>query len=328
MRKNVLRTGVLAVIGVLAMTGVAAAIVLRAGSLEVVGEGGFTPTTLPKHETAPITLHGEGKIGTTDGSLPPILNTLTVWFDKHGAVVTKGLPYCTKGKLAATTTATARKVCAGSIVGEGHGTALIAFPEQRPFKASSPITLFNAAPHDGNPTVLAHAYLSVPAPTTYIVPIEIQKVQQRPVRVPHRSAHPEDRRRRRDPARREPDDRQKMVLQGAAAELRERQLPERQAAGESRNRIHRLDETEWGHPQTLSGVRLRRRTGSPPRSRWSSCSPAPPPPSRSPPRSATSRSRATAEFEPRAFPAHGALPATLGERRADQLRRTAPSPRR
>jgi hypothetical protein len=180
MRKNVLRTAVLGVVGLLAMSGAAAAIVLRAGPLEVIGEGGFTPTTLPKHGTAPITLHGEGRIGTTDGSLPPILKTLVVWFDKHGAVVTKGLPYCTQGKLAATTTATARKVCAGSIVGEGHGTALIAFPEQRPFKASSPITLFNAAPHNGNPTVLAHAYLSVPAPTTYIVPVEIQKVSAGP----------------------------------------------------------------------------------------------------------------------------------------------------
>lgn len=176
MRKNVLRTAILTVVALLAMSGVALAIVLREGSLEVIGEGGFTPTTLPRHETAPITLHGEGRIGTTDGSLPPILQTLTVWFDKHGAVVTKGLPYCTKGKLAATTTAVARKVCAGSIVGEGSGTALIAFPEQRPFKASSPITLFNGPPHGRNPTVLAHAYLSVPAPTTYIVPIEIQKV--------------------------------------------------------------------------------------------------------------------------------------------------------
>jgi hypothetical protein len=180
MRKNVLRTAVLTVVAVLAMGGVALAIVLREGPLQVEAEGGFTPTTLPKHKTAPITLHGEGKIGTTDGSLPPILKKLTIWFDKHGAVVTKGLPYCTKGKLAATTSATARRVCAGSIVGEGSGTALIAFPEQRPFKATSPITIFNAAPHNGNPTVLAHAYLSVPAPTTYIVPVEIQKVSNGP----------------------------------------------------------------------------------------------------------------------------------------------------
>ena len=180
MRKNVLRVAILTGIALLMMSGAALAIVLHEGTLEVVGEGGFSPTSLPKRETAPITLHGEGRIGTTDGSLPPILKKLTVWFDKHGAVVTKGLPYCTKGKLAATTTATARKVCAGSIVGEGTGTALIAFPEQPPFKASSPITIFNGPPHDGNPTVLAHAYLSVPAPTTYIVPVEIQKVNDGP----------------------------------------------------------------------------------------------------------------------------------------------------
>lgn len=180
MRKNVLRIAILTVAAVLTMGGIAAAIVLRAGTIVVTAEGGFTPTALPRHETAPITLHGEGRIGTSDGSLPKILRTLTVWYDKHGAVVTKGLPYCTKGKLEATTSATARRVCAGSIVGEGHGTALIAFPEQRPFKASSPITIFNAAPHDGNPTVLAHAYLSVPAPTTYIVPVEIQKVHAGP----------------------------------------------------------------------------------------------------------------------------------------------------
>jgi hypothetical protein len=181
MRKNVLRTAILTVIALLLMGGVAlATIVLRAGPVEVVAEGGFTPTTLPKHETAAITLHGEGHIGATDGGLPPILKTLIVWYDKHGAVVTKGLPYCTKGKLMATTSVTARRVCAGSIVGEGSGTALIAFPEQRPFKASSPITIFNAAPHNGNPTVLAHAYLSVPAPTTYIVPVEIQKVHAGP----------------------------------------------------------------------------------------------------------------------------------------------------
>ena len=253
MRKNVLRTIVLTTVGLLAMGGAAAAIVLRAGPVEVIGEGGFTPTALPKHETAPITLHGEGKIGTTDGSLPPILKTLTVWFDKHGAVVTKGLPYCTEGKLAATTSATARKVCAGSIVGEGHGTALIAFPEQRPFKASSPITLFNAAPHHGNPTVLAHAYLSVPGADHLHRPGRNPEGPRRPVRLPHRSEDPEDRRRRRDPARREPDDRQKMELQGPATELRQRQLPERQAAGESRNRIHRLDQTERHHPQTMQG---------------------------------------------------------------------------
>ena len=149
-------------------------------------------------------IHGEGSIGTTDGSLPPILEKLIVWFDKHGEVVTKGLPLLHEGQAGGDHLEDRAQGLRGIDRRRGAAArALIAFPEQRPFKASSPITIFNAPPHNGNPTVLAHAYLSVPAPTTYIVPVEIQKDQQRAVRVPHRSEDPADRGRLRDPARRQ-----------------------------------------------------------------------------------------------------------------------------
>lgn len=154
----------------------AAAIVLRAGNLVVTTDGGFTPTTLPKKGYAPIKLHGFGNIATEDGSPPPVLDTVTIWFDKHGEVETRGLPTCTPGKLAATTVSQARKLCPGAIVGKGVGKAVVIFPEQPPIPASSPITLFNAKPKGRNPVVLAHAHLTVPAPTTFVVPIEIQRV--------------------------------------------------------------------------------------------------------------------------------------------------------
>jgi hypothetical protein len=79
------------------------------------------------------------------------------------------------GKLAATTaTVEARRFCPNAIVGEGEGSAIIQFPESAPIQASSPITLFSGPRRHGDPTILAHAYLSVPAPTTYIVPILIE----------------------------------------------------------------------------------------------------------------------------------------------------------
>jgi hypothetical protein len=133
---------------------------------------------LPRHENAPITLHGGGKLSTANGELPPILKTLTILFDRHGSVVTTGLARCTKAKLAATTTAQARRNCPEAIVGEGAGTAIVKFPEQGPIKATSPLTLFNGPPKDGNPTVLAHAYLSVPSPTAYIVEVVIERIHQ------------------------------------------------------------------------------------------------------------------------------------------------------
>ena len=46
--------------------------------LIVDAEGGFAPKALPKHENAPITLHGGGKISTASGALPPILKTITI----------------------------------------------------------------------------------------------------------------------------------------------------------------------------------------------------------------------------------------------------------
>jgi hypothetical protein len=177
MSKTVLRASAIAAVALLVAAGTALALVLRAGNVVVTTNGGFTPTTLPKHEFAPIKLYGYGKIDTVDGSTPPVLKEIVIFFDKHGEVQTRGLPVCTQRKLAATDTAQARRNCRGAIVGKGLGKAVVNFPEQPPIPASSPITIFNGPEKHGNPTVLAHAYLSIPAPTTFIVPIEIQKVK-------------------------------------------------------------------------------------------------------------------------------------------------------
>lgn len=178
MRKTLLRAHVLGVAVLLVAAATAVAIKLEAGNLVVTTDGGFSPTTLPKKGFAPIKLHGYGKVSTKDGTPPPVTETVTLWFDKHGEVETKGLPKCTPAKLKATTTAQARKLCPGAIVGKGFGKAVVIFPEQAPIPASSPITLFNAAPKNGNPVILAHAHLTVPGPTTFVVPIEIQRIHK------------------------------------------------------------------------------------------------------------------------------------------------------
>lgn len=168
---------IVAALGLVAV-GAAQAITLRAGKIIITADGGFTPTTLPKRENAPIRLHGFAKFGTTDGSRPSPLKKLVLEFDKHGAVETRGLPKCTVQKLVATTTARARKQCPDSIVGTGFGTAVVELPEQRPIEASSALTLFNGPEKHGNPTVIGHAHLDYPAPTTYTVPIEIEKINK------------------------------------------------------------------------------------------------------------------------------------------------------
>jgi hypothetical protein len=152
------------------------AVKLIAGPIVIEAEGGFAPSALPKHENAPISLHGGGSVSTISGALPPILKTLTIDFDRHGSVQTNGLEVCTAGKLQATTVSAARHTCPKAIVGEGEGNAIVAFPESTPIPISSPITLFNGPKVHGDDTVLAHAYVTVPVPTTLIVPIVIEKL--------------------------------------------------------------------------------------------------------------------------------------------------------
>jgi hypothetical protein len=149
-----------------------------AGNIVVDGEGGFTPTALPKNVNAPITIFGSGKISTVNGELPPVLKTLEFEFDKHGAVDTTGLPKCSSDRLQATTVPQARKLCPGAIVGKGHGHAVVKFPEQNPIPADSPITLFNGPSKGGDPTFFAHAYTTVPAPTTFVIPVLIETIHR------------------------------------------------------------------------------------------------------------------------------------------------------
>lgn len=160
------------------LAGTAAAIVLRAGDLVIHADGGFSPTTLPKHTNAPITLHGGGNLSTVSGDFPPVLKTLSIEYDRHGAVETRGLPICTAGKLQTTDVPAARRACPGAIVGKGQGRAVVVFPEQRPIYITSPLTIFNGPRKGGQPTVLAHAFTTVPVPTTFVVPIVIERISK------------------------------------------------------------------------------------------------------------------------------------------------------
>jgi hypothetical protein len=166
------------VLGALLATGAAEARVIRVGDIVLNADGGFSPTRLPKHENAPITIHGGGKVTTVSGDFPPVLEDIDIEFDRHGSVDTAGLPICTQGQLEATTSPQARRTCPGAIVGEGSGQAIVVFPESKPIRISSPITLFNGPPKHGDPTVLAHAYTTVPVATTLIVPIVIETIHK------------------------------------------------------------------------------------------------------------------------------------------------------
>jgi hypothetical protein len=148
------------------------------GPLCVTATVDMQPRELPAKGNAPITLSSVTKVRTKDGSTPPTLDTIDFLIDKHGAVDSKAFPTCPRSKLEGTTPAQARQRCAAALVGKGTGKALVTMPGQDPFQITSPISFFNAAPTGGKPTLLAHAYETVPSPQTLLVPIVVERVSK------------------------------------------------------------------------------------------------------------------------------------------------------
>jgi hypothetical protein len=172
-----------ATIGVwgLALLGVVAtanATRVEAGNLVIDFVFGSTPKSLPRTHDAPIEFWGRSAIRTKDGSAPSPVTRFIAEFDKFGHLETRGLPKCTKARLVATTPATARRLCPGAIVGTGLGKAVVNFPEQAPILARSPVTFFNGPRIEGDPSVIVHAHLDVPAPTTYLIPVRIERINK------------------------------------------------------------------------------------------------------------------------------------------------------
>jgi hypothetical protein len=155
---------------------VAAAVTTQVGNLKVSATAEFQPRVFPENGTVPASFASILRIKTLNGDLPPALKTLIFEFDKHGKLNFKGMPTCTEAQLEGTTPDEARKRCAGALLGTGTGKARVEMPGQPQFTISSPISIFNAPPEGGRPTLIAHAYETVPSPQALLVPFTIEKV--------------------------------------------------------------------------------------------------------------------------------------------------------
>lgn len=177
MRRALPRAIAIAGVAGLIVASTAYAITAEIGNTFVSATATMQPRALPARGGAPITLANVTRIGTNDHSPPPILKTLTFLLDKHGSVDTKGLPVCTMAKLANTTPAQARQRCAGALVGKGTGKAEVNLPGKPPAEIKSPLSFFNGPRDGGKPTLIAHAYETLPAPKTLLVPITIERTK-------------------------------------------------------------------------------------------------------------------------------------------------------
>ncbi len=177
MRKKLMLTLVAVAVASLGVAAVASAVstTLRAGNLIATFGGTTSPKALPKNRYVPISTNIFGKIATTDGTHPSAFRELEFDIDKDLKVNVRGFPACKGGQLEARDTKAALRACGDAVLGSGSADVEIAFPEQKPIKVHSPLTIFNGGEKGGKITLYFHIFITVPAPTAVVTTVTIQK---------------------------------------------------------------------------------------------------------------------------------------------------------
>ncbi len=178
MRRTLPRV-IAAALAVVLLTAVAAyAVTIRGeyGDNAVSTSADIDPHVLPRKGLAPVSLTSVIRVKQRGGTQPAALKTVVFQVDKHGSIARKGVPVCTMKKLAGTKPGQARKRCRGALVGTGVGKAKVTLPGQSTVTISSPLSLFNGPRVHGRPSLIAHAYETLPAPQTLLVPIVVERV--------------------------------------------------------------------------------------------------------------------------------------------------------
>lgn len=144
------------------------------GDLFVRFDGGISPTALPRHVNAPISVRVDGTVRTLSGERPPALRWIAIAINRGGRIETRGLPQCRRSQIESVSSAQALAVCGSALVGRGRYAAGVAFPEQATFPLRGRILAFNAR-IDGRRAILAHVYGTDPFPNSRIFVFHIRR---------------------------------------------------------------------------------------------------------------------------------------------------------
>ena len=147
---------------------IAAAALTQHGDLFLTFNGDLSPTSLPRHNLAPISVSVSGTVRTPPGTKPPPLRQIEIELNRDGRLETTGLPICHAAQLEGTTSAQALAACRDALVGSGAYAAQASFPEQATFPAQGHILAFNGL-NEGRQVILAHIYGTTPVPGTSVM---------------------------------------------------------------------------------------------------------------------------------------------------------------
>jgi hypothetical protein len=170
--------GALALALGIAATCIAASVVWgersEVGNLIVSLDARVSPHTLPRKTYVPAALLLHTTFRTTDRSLIPRLEGLTIDLNRRGKLFNKGLPSCRLRELEPSSPRRAIALCGHSLVGQGRLHATVSLPEQSPFRIRARLLAFNGKAQKGQGTVLVLVYGASPQ-IAFVLPFVIHR---------------------------------------------------------------------------------------------------------------------------------------------------------
>lgn len=161
----------------LAGVGIARGEQAQKGNLIVSLQGGLSPLALPRDRPAPVAVHLEGGLRTSDRGPLPRVTRIELGLPAQGVVSTRGLPSCAPRLLRDAKPPEALSACRGALVGRGRLRAHVALPNQDAFSAGAGVLAFNGRTAGGR-AVLLHAYTADP-PTVAVLPLRLRRASGR-----------------------------------------------------------------------------------------------------------------------------------------------------
>jgi hypothetical protein len=135
----------------------------------------IAPSALPRRNLAPVQIRVEGEIRPSAEHLLAQLVSLEIALNRHGQMVTDGLPTCSYDELAATSSEDALAACGDALVGHGIFIATTALAEESRGHPRAEILAFNGRGPGGGTVIFLHVHGEDPAPFTVVIPVEVRR---------------------------------------------------------------------------------------------------------------------------------------------------------
>jgi hypothetical protein len=113
------------------------------GNVILAMKGGFSPLSLPRRESAPVSVHLETTLSTADRSLPPTVTGIELGMPPQATITTAGLPACPPARLRNVTSSQALEACRPALIGRGRLLSRVKLPHQAPIQVRAGVLAFN-----------------------------------------------------------------------------------------------------------------------------------------------------------------------------------------